>query len=350
MLSPQIFQQRILDWYDQHGRKDLPWQQQKTAYKVWLSEVMLQQTQVATVIPFFLRFMRRFPSIKRLALADIDEVLALWSGLGYYARARNLHRCAQILYAQYRGRFPQQVDALEALPGIGRSTAGAILSSAYNLPTAILDGNVKRVFARCFAVNGATNTSATLKRLWGLAEYYVSPYSAANYNQALMDIGALICHRTQPQCTQCPLQTDCVAYQTNTIAQYPAKKAKRMQPLKTTRFLLLQHQDEVLLQKRPSNGIWGGLWCFPECDEQTDILTYCQQQFGLHGTSINVLPGFQHVFTHFKLNISPVVITVSDKAKTLHQLQTVWYNRSDVASLGLAKPVSRLLDFIWQEA
>jgi A/G-specific adenine glycosylase len=296
---------RLLRWYDRHGRKDLPW---KTgdAYHVWLSEIMLQQTQVGTVIPYFQRFVARFPTIRSLARADINAVLHLWSGLGYYARARNLHRAAQILMRDYGGRMPPDFEAVVSLPGIGRSTAGAILAQAYGQRHPILDGNVKRVFARYHAIAEPLQGSAVERRLWELAEYHTPRARVADYTQAIMDIGATLCRRTRPGCVRCPLRRGCAAHAEGRPETYPRPKPRKTVPVRAVRMLLIRDEaGRILLQRRPPAGIWGGLWGLPECTTR-DIRAWCRDTLGLEIETDKRWPTLRHSFSHFRLDIHPI--------------------------------------------
>jgi len=264
-MHSRLFAKRIIDWADQHGRHDLPWQKTPDRYRVWISEIMLQQTQVKTVIPYYERFMRSFPNVLILATSPEDFVLEHWSGLGYYARARNLHKAAEIIALEHKGELPDTLDALMALPGIGRSTAGAILSLADNQPTAILDGNVKRVLARYAGIDGYPGKSAVLKELWALTESLTPVKNTARYNQAMMDMGATLCTRSRPGCGQCPLSSACVAYREGKPENYPGKKPRKVLPVKHVAMMILRNKNgQVLLEQRPPSGIWGGLWSLPE--------------------------------------------------------------------------------------
>jgi A/G-specific adenine glycosylase len=337
------FATALLDWYDQHGRKDLPWQQSPTPYHVWLSEIMLQQTQVGTVIGYYQRFIDRFPDIEKLTNAGQDEVLALWSGLGYYARARNLHKTARIVRDEYHGQMPASLEELTALPGIGRSTAGAILTLAYHQRFAILDGNVKRVLARFFAVEGWPGQKKTENQLWQLAETLLPRERIANYIQAQMDLGATLCTRSKPACERCPLQTDCRAYALGRQTDFPGKKPRKTIPTRQTHWLVLQNeQGEVLLEQRPQQGIWGGLWSFPETTDCSNITLLCHQQWQLKLLSQSELSPRQHVFTHFRLDIQPHLLQcrtdgVADKD------HGNWYKIEDTFRLGLPAPVKSFL-------
>ncbi|MBT8440604.1 MAG: A/G-specific adenine glycosylase, partial [Gammaproteobacteria bacterium] len=257
----ESFSEKVLFWGKAHGRKDLPWQQQMTPYRVWVSEIMLQQTQVKTVIPYFEKFVENFPTIQQLAEANVDEVLHHWSGLGYYARARNLHKTAQTIASVYKGKFPEEIHEMEKLPGIGRSTAGAILSLSRGLYFPILDGNVKRVLARCFEVGGWPGKASVLKQLWQISEKVTPRQETASFNQSMMDLGSMVCTRGSPACDNCPLNNQCGAYKSGNWSNYPGKKPKKALPVKKTIMLLIKNdQGAILLQKRPPAGIWGGLW------------------------------------------------------------------------------------------
>ena len=340
--------QRVLDWFDSNGRKDLPWQHNTTPYRVWVSEIMLQQTQVATVIPYYQRFMEQFPSVEQLAAASQDQVLHLWTGLGYYSRARNLHKAAQIVCEQYGGEFPDNVDALCELPGIGRSTAGAIVSIAFQKPAAILDGNVKRVLARYHAVDGWPGQSATAKALWEYAEAHTPVEGGqpiANYSQAMMDLGATLCSRAKPACPLCPLDTDCLAHRQGNPGDYPGKKPKKTLPVKSAIVLMLQNaKGELLLQKQPPTGIWGGLWVFPQLAVDTDIAQHCQQQYGQSPKQIEHWNRFRHTFSHYHYEMQPVLARIDTPMRIMEADQQLWYNKSQPAEIGLAAPIKKLLN------
>ncbi len=344
------FSARVLDWFGQHGRKDLPWQQDINPYRVWLSEIMLQQTQVATVIPYFERFTARFPNLASLAQAQSDEVLHLWTGLGYYARARNLHKCAQQVCEQHGGQFPIGVEALSQLPGIGRSTAGAITSIAQGQNAAILDGNVKRVLARLHAVDGWPGKSDTLKRLWQIAEHYTptashtAPRACADYTQAMMDMGATLCTRSKPRCDDCPLERDCLAQRQGNPGDYPGKKPKRELPVKQLQLLMLRNpQGEILLQQRPSQGIWGGLWSLPELTTEDCARQFGQDHYGdiaAHET----WDSYRHTFSHYHLDITPVLLQLAEQPQQgIASGGQLWYNLRQPETIGLAAPVKKLL-------
>ena len=351
-LSAKQFQQKMLSWFTCAGRKHLPWQQTKSPYTIWLSEIMLQQTQVATVIPYFQRFIQHFPTLSSLAKADIDEVIMLWSGLGYYARARNLHHCAQTIEKEYSGKFPQDLLLLQNLPGIGRSTAGAILALAFGQPASILDGNVKRVLTRFHAITGWPGLSKVSKQLWALAEHYTPKNKhISHYTQAMMDLGALVCTRSQPKCTQCPLQNHCKAFTANNIADYPSPKPRKTIPCRTIKMIILinEHQ-EILLEKRPPMGIWGGLWSLPECSITENVKNFCKKYYYCEiKNPVKKYPLLKHLFSHFQLEIRPVLIHVKHWHPPLMESdRIVWYNRQQLASRGLAAPVKKLLSLYYE--
>jgi len=342
--DPEDFAAAVLTWYRRHGRHDLPWQRPVTPYRVWISEVMLQQTQVRTVIPYFERFMAEFPDVRALAVADQDRVLGLWSGLGYYARARNLHRAARRIVEEHGGELPAELEALTDLPGIGRSTAGAILSLARDQRQAILDGNVKRVLARFHGVAGWPGTTAVARELWRLAERNTPDGDVAPYNQAMMDLGATVCLRRRPLCSACPLTAGCVAHAEGAEHAYPSPRPKRTVPARRTRMLVLCDGDQVLLQRRPPTGVWGGLWSFPECPEDADPAAHCRAMLGLEAQHSEVWPTLRHTFTHFQLDIEPHRLWVIGADGVMDSEGLVWYNPHHTPPGGIAAPVSRLLD------
>jgi len=341
-MQASQFSTQVLGWYDKYGRKTLPWQIEKTPYKVWLSEVMLQQTQVATVIPYFERFMARFPTVTDLANAPLDEVLHLWTGLGYYARARNLHKAAKQVAELHGGVFPQTFEEVAALPGVGRSTAGAILSLSLGKHFAILDGNVKRVLARCYAVAGWPGKKEVEKRLWELAEQVTPAKGVEQFNQAMMDLGAMVCTRSKPKCALCPLQTGCIAYANHSWAEYPGKKPRQTLPERTAYFLLMQHGDQVFLQQRPPVGLWGGLFCFPQFEDEASLHDWLAQH-QIKADNLSQLIAFRHTFSHFHLDIVPMWLTVSSFSSCMDEGTGLWYNLAQPPSVGLAAPVERLL-------
>lgn len=350
-MKQKAFSERILRWYHRHGRKDLPWQRERTPYRVWVSEVMLQQTQVTTVIPYFERFVARFPDVVALAGADIDAVLHLWSGLGYYARARNLHKAACVVRDLHGGLFPTDFTAVQALPGIGRSTAGAILAQACGQRHAILDGNVKRVLARYHAVAGWPGETAVLARLWEYAERHTPNQHVADYTQAMMDLGATLCTRAQPRCGECPVQDGCAAFRADAVRDYPAPRPKRILPVRETHMLLVRNTaGEVLLQQRPPSGIWGGLWSFPEVSAADAVADWCERTLGWHVDRPQVWPALRHTFSHFHLDITPWLVELRESraAAVMEGQPTVWYNTRSENARGLAAPVQRLLERLRQ--
>lgn len=339
------FSRRLLAWYDRHGRKDLPWQLTRTSYRVWVSEIMLQQTQVATVIPYFERFLDRFPDLPALAQAPIDDVLHHWSGLGYYARARNLHRSARLVVEQHAGELPRELSALEALPGIGRSTAGAIHSLGQGEVAPILDGNVKRVLARYYAVEGWPGTSVVLKRLWAISEALTPSEHCDDYNQAIMDLGALVCVRSRPACRDCPLKSDCLARARGNPTAYPGSKPKKDVPVKATRMMILRDgKGRILLHKRPPSGVWGGLWSLPECPVEADMEQWCRDRTGFEIGALQPMPQRRHTFSHFHLDILPVRARVNNpNRRVMDGDEWVWYNLRQPDNRGLAAPIARIL-------
>ncbi len=343
------FARRVLDWYEQHGRHDLPWQQAPTAYRVWVSEIMLQQTQVGTVIPYFERFMSRFPDVIALAAAEQDEVLHLWSGLGYYARARNMHRAARIVRDELDGRFPETLDGLIALPGIGRSTAGAILALAGGQRHPILDGNVKRVLSRYFAVHGWAGKRDIEQRLWALAEALTPETRVADYTQAMMDLGATVCRRSRPDCVACPLTADCRARVDGLQSELPTPKPRKVRPLRHTKMLLIVDLDgQVLLRRRPVDGLWGGLWSLPEIVPGEDADAWCRQRLGQVPLTSATMPRVRHGFTHFELEIQPRLLQMSQPGAqgVMDDEDWLWYNRRSPSRIGLAAIVERLIAMI----
>ncbi len=339
------FAHRVLAWYDQHGRKDLPWQVDRTPYRVWVAEVMLQQTQVTTVIPYYERFMARFPTLTALAQADVEDVLALWSGLGYYARGRNLHAAAQRIANDYDGEPPRELEALQALPGIGRSTAGAILASAFGIHAVILDGNVKRVLARYHAVEGYPGSTTTARLLWQHAESHTPRARVADYTQAVMDLGATLCTRGRPRCGACPLRSTCAAHQRDTVTHYPQPRPRRVMPVKRTRmWLLTDAESRCLLEKRPPSGIWGGLWNPIEraVDESADEVL---ESLGLLAAGeAEPLAEFRHTFTHFHLDIAPMRVTVREARTGIADGEKLrWYSVRDDEPVAWSRVAVRLL-------
>jgi A/G-specific adenine glycosylase len=333
----------LLDWHDRDGRRDLPWQHERTPYRVWVSEIMLQQTQVATVIPYYQRFMQHFPQLDRLAAAPLDEVLHLWSGLGYYARARNLHRAAVRIREQHAGEFPQAFDAIAALPGIGRSTAGAILALARGERFPILDGNVRRVLSRYFGVAGARADRSGEKRLWALSERCTPQARIADYTQAIMDLGATLCVRSRPLCTQCPLAAACVARRSGRQHELPAPRRARARPSRRVFMVVaLEQSGAVLLERRPQSGVWGGLWCLPEFSTATAAAAFIRNTLDAADTA-QPLAALEHAFTHFDLTITPLLVRCASQAAVMEEDAGLWYNIAEPARIGLPAPITALL-------
>jgi A/G-specific adenine glycosylase len=335
---------QLIDWHRVHGRHDLPWQQDRTPYRVWVSEIMLQQTQVATVIGYYQRFMARFPDVRSLAVAPLDEVLHLWSGLGYYSRARNLKLAAERIVAEHGGELPGTREELAELPGIGRSTAAAILSLASGQREAILDGNVRRVLSRVFAIDGPPAAPATLRELWARAEACTPPGDNATYTQAIMDFGATVCTRHRPLCTHCPLQSDCAAFRTGRVAELPAARARRSRRTRRVIMLLAIGPDGgVLLQRRPASGVWGGLWTPPDFQTLADAQQYCGTYLRAAALDPAPLPSMTHGFTHFDLEITPVRACCEGLSGIMEGPQTLWYNARQPPRVGLPAPIATLL-------
>ncbi|MGQ0585634.1 MAG: A/G-specific adenine glycosylase [Gammaproteobacteria bacterium] len=320
------FASRLMRWHRKHGRHDLPWQRPRTAYRVWIAEVMLQQTQVATVIPYYQRFLARFRDVAAVARAPRDAVLALWSGLGYYARARNLHQAAQQIVARHGGEFPHGFDAVAELPGIGRSTAGAILAQAFGARHPILEGNARRVFARHAGISGWPGEPRVAARLWAIAEARLPKARMADYTQALMDLGATLCTARAPQCHRCPVSADCVALKRGAVARLPSPKPRRARPRRIAQLLLIENtRGELLLERRPDRGIWGGLWCPPLVSGRAP------------GTRVLArLPVIRHSFTHYDLELQPVRVRAARRAGD-------WVKLRALSRYGLPAPVRKLL-------
>lgn len=338
----QTFAKQLLKWFDKHGRHDLPWQQNITPYRVWVSEIMLQQTQVSTVIPYYERFMQRFPTVEALASAAEDDVLHHWTGLGYYARARNLQKAAKQIVSEWQSEWPTEVERWSELPGIGRSTAGAIVSISLGVRAPILDGNVKRVLCRFLAVEGFPGEKSIEAALWQQADELTPAKRTGAYTQAIMDLGATLCTRSKPNCSACPVQSECKGFQQGIAEQLPTPKPSKTIPKKQTQFVLLTQPDgSVLLQKRPPQGIWGGLWSFPEIEPQEDAKHWAKSWGKVAATQS--LPPVTHVFSHFQLTIHPTEVRLS-ASKALADAQLVWYKPGSDQALGLAAPVKRLLE------
>jgi A/G-specific adenine glycosylase len=342
------FAERLLSWFDRHGRTHLPWQRNPTPYRVWVSEIMLQQTQVATVIPFYERFTTRFPTVQTLAVASMDEVLHLWTGLGYYARARNLQRAAQTIVREHAGVFPRTIEALEALPGIGRSTAGAILALSLDQRHAILDGNVKRVLARYFGVRGFPGEAKIQQALWSLAEACTPSERVASYTQAIMDLGATVCVRSRPACLACPQQGTCIAYREGLQHELPTRRPKKDRPARAAFALIARAASgSVLLERRPPTGLWGGLYTFPQFDTRDAAIAWTAQRFAIDVNDVRTLGAYEHAFTHFDLTLHPLLISIKDDESLIADSNSyIWYDPDDPARIGLAKPAVELLSAV----
>lgn len=338
------FAARLIRWHAHNGRHDLPWQNTRDPYCIWLSEIMLQQTQVATVIPYYRRFLLRFPDLAALATAPLEDVMTLWSGLGYYARARNLHRCAQTLVSRHGGAFPSEVDAIAELPGIGRSTAAAIAAFAYGTHAAILDGNVKRVLCRTHGIEGFPGNKRVENELWQLAESLLPQTHADIYTQALMDLGATVCTRSHAACARCPLSDECVALRAGRVAELPSPRPKRSMPRRSSTMLILLSDGQVLLEKRPPSGIWGGLLALPELETSTmalDVLVL--ERFACTLETAEALAPLTHGFTHFKLEITPLLCRVVPARQQVHENTYQWLPLRGAADCALPAPVKALL-------
>jgi len=336
---------RLLEWFDAHGRHDLPWQVNRTPYSAWVAEVMLQQTQVGTVIPYYQKFMARFPTVSALAAASQDDVLASWSGLGYYARARNLQRAARVVVEKHGGRVPLTFDELNALPGVGRSTAGAILAQAYGTRLPILDGNVKRVLARYHAVAGWPGDVNVANELWRHAEAHTPHERVADYTQAIMDLGATLCTRARPACTVCPLAGDCAACRAGTQSAYPAPRPKRVRPQQRVSVLVVRDLDgRVLLERRPAQGIWGGLYSLPELSAEDSPRDWCARSLGAAVAEERELATIEHAFTHFDLDLTPrLVALASAPAAVMDRDDWLWCTPGAPLDFGVPAPVAALL-------
>lgn len=338
----QPFAQRLLDWFDHHGRHDLPWQHPRTPYRVWVSEIMLQQTRVETVIPYFERFTARFPDVQSLAAAPVDDVLALWAGLGYYARARNLHRCARTIVEDHDGHFPRERVALEVLPGIGRSTAAAILAQAHDAPEAILDGNAKRVLARHAAVNGWPGSTTSQKTLWREAEARTPASRCADYTQAIMDLGALVCTRSRPDCAACPVAEDCGARLQDRTAELPHPRPKRQRPTRTRWAALLHAPEGIYLEQRPPSGIWGGLYTLPEAEDPEHLEAWVRS----HWPRAEALAGdaLSHGFSHYQLDLRVQRYRLpAGECGIMDAPGVIWYKPGQSRPAGIPAPIQGLL-------
>jgi len=337
------FANELIAWQKMHGRHDLPWQNTHDPYAIWVSEIMLQQTQVAAVIGYYSRFMQRFPTIASLAGAEQEQVLQLWSGLGYYSRARNLHNAAQMIVDEHAGQFPRDFEAIQSLPGIGRSTAAAIASFAFGQPRAILDGNVKRVFARHFLVEGWPGTPKVEKQLWALAEDLLPKENIVAYIQGLMDLGATLCTRSRPKCGECPLNQTCLAYKQRRVNELPAPKPRKALPEKQTVMLLLRSGNEVMLEKRPPSGIWGGLWSLPEISAKENAEQSVDLRYGIQAECLPALKTLTHAFTHFRLHIQPQPMQVVHIRPHAREVGIIWLPLEDAIGAALPTPVRKIL-------
>jgi A/G-specific adenine glycosylase len=337
------FSGRVVRWQRDHGRSNLPWQGTRDAYRVWLSEIMLQQTQVSTVIPYYERFLARFPDVRALAASPIDDVLGLWSGLGYYARARNLHRAARQVVERFGGEFPRTFEALATLPGIGRSTAAAIAAFSSGEARAILDGNVKRVIARHAGIGGDPTAAAVLARLWQEAEARMPAADVETYTQGMMDLGADVCSPRKPACLVCPVAHDCLARIESRVEELPGRRARKASPRRQVGMLVVLSHDEVLLEKRPMSGIWGGLWSLPEFAADAAACTALQRDWGLEANVATQLPRFEHAFTHFTLEIAPWKIEIEGNRDAAFERPATWLSLQDLNGAALPSPIRKLL-------
>jgi len=337
------FATRLIAWQRSHGRRDLPWQGTRDAYRIWLSEIMLQQTQVATVIPYYARFVASFPDVRALAAASLERVLEHWSGLGYYRRAHHLHAAAQTVVEQHGGAFPRDVETIAMLPGIGRSTAAAIAAFAFGARGAILDGNVRRLLARHRGIAGFSGDRQVEAELWAAAESLLPQREIETYTQALMDLGATLCTRASPRCDQCPVATDCIARVSDRVAELPSPRPRKTLPQRAVRVLLIERAGSILFEKRPSTGIWSGLWSLPELDVDADIETLCKTRFATDVVIGEALSPIEHGFTHFLLTIHPQRITVRKWASRAEAPGLVWLTRDDALSAALPSPIKALM-------
>lgn len=346
-----VFSDSLLEWHKKHGRHNLPWQNTKDPYHIWVSEIMLQQTQVSTVIPYYERFVARFPTAAELAGAQIDEVLHLWTGLGYYARGRNLHAAAKQIQQDFNGVFPTTFEDLMSLKGIGRSTAGAILSFAFSKRQPILDGNVKRVLSRVFGVEGWYGKKTVSEKLWLLADEHTPHTEVARYTQAIMDFGAIRCTRSKPDCEGCSFQPQCIAYQENRITELPGKKPKKKTPVRSCVVLIARNAAKhILLEQRPPTGIWGGLWTLPQIDTtehkqllEANLNETCKQQFGFEIQMIEQADAFRHTFSHYHLDITPIHVNITESRMKTQESATQWIDLTKPLQIGLPAPIKKLL-------
>jgi A/G-specific adenine glycosylase len=351
--SKPEFAAKLIDWHGIHGRKNLPWQNTRDPYAIWISEIMLQQTQVSTVIPYYTRFLQRYPDIGTLAAASLDDVLVQWSGLGYYSRGRNLHQAACRIVEDHGGRFPDKVDVMQGLPGVGRSTAAAIAVFAYGKRHAILDGNVKRILTRCFGIDGYPAVKANERRLWEKAEELLPDPAGAGtsshievYTQALMDLGATVCTRARPKCAVCPLREDCLAFRESRVRELPARRPGKKLPERETALLILISQGKILLEKRLPTGVWASLWCFPEMPGNENAHAYCSRRFNMEVKFLPSMDEFHHTFTHFRLKIQPLplqVVSLSHEVVLNGHTEVKWFTPDDALNAAIPAPVRKLL-------
>ena len=339
------FSTRVIEWHKKEGRKNLPWQKRKSPYKVWISEVMLQQTQVVTVIPYFIKFIKRFPDVKKLSEANLDEVLGYWSGLGYYARARNIHLSAREIVFKHKGKVPNSFEELIELPGIGKSTAGAIISLGFKKKAAILDGNVQRVLTRHFKIQQATNLSKTQKTLWALAEKLLPINQFDIYSQSIMDLGATICTKSEPNCRLCPINQDCIALKEGLVRSLPKKTESKHKPIKKVCWLIPQNSSgEVLLEKRINKGLWGGLWTFIESERKEKLKQQCIKKYKFEFKKLEQLSKVKHNFSHYQLEAIPYLMELNTNKKYKN---TVWVNTKNVESMGMPSPIKKIIEEIY---
>ena len=344
--NPQeIFTKPILEWWHKSGRKDLPWQKEKSLYKTWVSEIMLQQTQVKTVIPYFLKFLSDFPSISGLANAKESEVMAHWSGLGYYSRARNLHKAATIIKKEYGGKFPQNFDQIVALPGIGPSTAGAILSLNKIEPRPIMDGNVKRVIARHFYVEGDLSKGDSKNRIWKLTESCIPDSEFDVFTQAIMDLGATVCLPRKYKCEQCPVNQSCIAKRKNMVESLPQKKARKPKKKTEYNFMVIRSGEDFLLERRDSNGIWPGLWSFPTLEINEKVGPWINSYIGVSNSyELSYMDPFIHSLSHIDIKINPIIVDVNDYKTDTISKDMIFIKRQKIKSLGISKAVKKIID------
>jgi len=338
------FARRLVAWQQKHGRHDLPWQRTRDAYRIWLSEIMLQQTQVSTVVPYYERFLAAFPNVAALAAAPVDRVLELWSGLGYYRRAHHLHEAARAVVARHGGSFPSDAQTIATLPGVGRSTAAAIAAFAFGERGAILEGNVKRVLARHHGIEGYPGAPKVEAKLWSIAESLLPSKDIGVYTQALMDLGAMVCTRAAPRCGDCPVAADCVALSTGRVASLPSPRPAKVRPKRAVRVLLMEHAGTILLEKRPALGIWAGLWSLPEIDPAADVARHCKARYSANVVVGDELAPIDHGFTHYQLTMHPQRVAVRTWPSRAEAPGLLWVTRDDALAAALPAPIRKLLE------